>query len=106
MHYECRKCTSPFIIPVISGLSYWLFGYAFGFGEGNKFIGYNGFALSGVEGDQFAFWFFQYVFAATATTIVSGAVAERCDFVAYLVYSFCITGNLVEIVQSFYIKVK
>ena len=71
---------------------YWLFGFAFGYGDGNAFIGYHGFALSGVAGNRFAFWFFQYVFAATAATIVSGAVAERCDFVAYLVYSSAITG--------------
>jgi hypothetical protein len=42
-------------------VSYWLFGYAFGYGDGNAFIGYHGFALAGVAGNRFAFWFFQYV---------------------------------------------
>ena len=80
---------------------YWLFGYSFAFGgDGNGykgksdvFIGHDNFALSGLDENLYAFWFFQFVTAATAATIVNGAIAERTEFIAYLIYSSLITGK-------------
>ncbi len=80
----------------IGTIVFWLIGYGLMFGSGNGFIGAvellsktdHGAAL-GIP--NMAFFFFQLVFAATAATIVSGAMAERTKFISYLVYSAVIS---------------
>ena len=50
------------------------------------------------DGYLLASWSFQFVFAATATTIVSGAMAERTQILAFLSSSFLATGLIYPVV--------
>ena len=68
---------------VLGGLTYWMFGYGLSFGTSswaNPFCGWGDFFMNAEESDMgevYTTFFFQLSFATTATTIVSGAVAER-----------------------------
>lgn len=72
-----------------------LFGFTLMFGNsGNGWVIKDFSWLPGYAAEHpvWVFWVFQAVFAATAATIVSGAVAERTKFVGYLVFSALICG--------------
>ncbi|CAN6279226.1 unnamed protein product [Urochloa humidicola] len=71
-------------------LFYYLFGFAFAYGTpSNGFIGRHFFGLKQVPqtGFDYDFFLFQWAFAIAAAGITSGSIAERTQFVAYLIYS-------------------
>ncbi len=100
------------IVFALSTVAFWAIGFALMFGDGNALFGTNGWFLSGADnspamGDSYqgvfsalnwtgvplaAKFFFQLVFAGTAATIVSGAVAERIKFVDFLIFSLLLVG--------------
>ena len=89
----------------MGSIFYWAIGFGLMFGATTTgWFGTSGFFLSDFTpgGDPWvlAFWMFQVVFAATAATIVSGAMAERTKFVAYLLYSAVLSALIYPIFGS------
>ena len=84
----------------ISTIAFLFVGCGLMFGTSWKgLVGTDSFWLSHFpsDSDMWVFWFFQVVFAGTACTIVSGAMAERTKFVGYLVYAAVLAGVIYPI---------
>lgn len=91
------------IVFAIATLAFWSVGFSIMFAGEHPLIGAGGFFLTGESGtyglDAFpaglpvpVYFLFQAAFAGTAATIVSGAVAERVEFSAFLLFSLLITA--------------
>lgn len=108
-----------FVVFAVSSIGFLILGWGIMFGDGNSFIGLKGlFFLDGADnspaiGDAYsgvyssiawtsvpllAKFFFQLVFAGTAATIVSGAVAERIKYKSFILFSFVMTMLIYPIV--------
>ncbi len=87
--------TKSFMDFAIASLGFWAFGFAFMLGDtAGGLIGLTGWFLA--SGDYVG-WIFQMVFAATAATIVAGAMAERTKLQTYLAYSFIVSALIYPI---------
>jgi len=89
----------------VGSIAFFLVGFGIMFGANpTGYFGTNGFFLSDFAKDAdkwlYAFWMFQVVFAATAATIVSGAMAERTKFISYLIYSAVISAVIYPVFGS------
>jgi Amt family ammonium transporter len=91
----------------IGGMFWWACGYGIAFGKSPS--GYFGTNLSWCtvgdfsdgSGLSYAIWFFEYCFAATAATIISGAVAERCTITGYMCYTSVMSALIYPVVVQF-----
>ncbi|MCI0738176.1 MAG: ammonium transporter [Gemmataceae bacterium] len=98
-----------FIVFAVTTIGFWVLGWGLMFGDGTGFVGQKGLLLLSGEDNSpatvadykgvysainwtgvplYAKFFFQLVFAGTAATIVSGAVAERIKYLSFIVFSF------------------
>ena len=108
-----------FIVFAASSLAFLVLGFGLMFGDGNPYFGTQGLWFVGgadnspLTGDAYQgvytsiawtstpLWtkfFFQLVFAGTAATIVSGAVAERIKFGSFFAFSFIIVAFIYPVV--------
>jgi Amt family ammonium transporter len=103
----------------LCGFLFYTWGYAFMFGQGNGFIGWHDpndvaggpvnkwFFLQGVTATTLyagtgvpvlAHWVFQFAFADCASTICSGTMIGRTDFIGDILYSICVSGFIYPII--------
>ena len=77
----------------VGSLTYWIIGYSLMYGDTS-----NGwFFWSGLFQGEGADLFFQTMFAATAATIVSGAIAGRTKYSTYVIFSIVMTAIIYPI---------
>jgi len=102
-----------FVVFAVASLAFLFLGFGVMFGDGNPLVGLSGLwlasgadnspalgeayrgvysALSWTGVPLWAKFFFQLVFAGTAATIVSGAVAERIKFKAFVIFTLFLVG--------------
>jgi len=108
-----------YIVFAASSLAFLFLGFGIMFGDGNSFMGMSGLFFVGgpdnspLSGDAYqgvytaiawatvplwAKFFFQLVFAGTAATIVSGAVAERIKFISFFLFCFVLVGFIYPVI--------
>jgi Amt family ammonium transporter len=85
----------------VGSLLFWLVGFGLMFGDNpSGWFGTSGFALHDADSWDYSYLLFQTMFAATAATIASGAMAERTRFPSYLFASAVVTAFIYPIFGS------
>lgn len=85
----------------IGSVAFWMIGYGLMFGDNpTGWFGLDHFFLHNVDHLDYSLLFFQTMFAATAVTIASGAMAERTRYHAYLIGAVVVSAIIYPIYGS------
>ncbi|HSR01770.1 MAG TPA: ammonium transporter, partial [Methylophilaceae bacterium] len=85
----------------VGSILFWLVGYGLMFGKNiTGWFGTDHFALKKMPDWDYSLLFFQTMFAATAATIVSGSLAERTNYFAYLIGAIGMTAVIYPVYGS------
>jgi Amt family ammonium transporter len=93
-----------FVVFGLATMAFWAVGYALmfkvftNFGSGLFFYSMGTAYPTGPTIPEMAFFFFQLVFAGTAATIVSGAIAERSKFLVFVLFSLILVALVYPLV--------
>jgi Amt family ammonium transporter len=91
-----------FVVFGLATVSFWIIGYTLMFkGNLSALFFSDVAAVTGGEGHKIpevVFFFFQLAFAATAASIVSGAVVERIKLISYIVFSLLLVAFIYPVI--------
>jgi Amt family ammonium transporter len=90
------------VIPIICGLAWFMWGYAFSFGGVNSgFIGSRFFAITDKNDfDELSHWFYQYTVMCCTVNIISGPVAERMNLPTFFVFAFFVAAWIYPVIVA------
>ena len=90
-----------FIDVCMASLVFWAVGYGLMFGQSSTgWFGESNFMMNDASHQDYTVLLFQSMFAATAATIVSGAIAERTKFTSYIICAIVVTAAIYPIYGS------
>lgn len=101
-----NSLTENFVDAGVTGILFWAVGYTVAYGTsqggfigGGDYLFFSGISADGsLNSDLYLGFFFQFAFAAAASTIATGGLAERTDFVGKIIYSVLVGAFIYPVV--------
>ena len=90
---------------VIASIFFWLFGYGFGFGAPSYFVGHDNYyyaswGFESLQDDNYLYWVIQFAYCMVTVSIYQGALAERTQIWASLLFTAMLAGFVYPVILA------